>query len=256
LEESIKDIRVGFFDFIKENYAVGATPDGFGQLATLFVTDVAWGRSDEARDGMFFHVFGHIDADDSVFAIEKSRGKGTGEFGFAYAGRSEKKERADRSFGVFQAGTSADDGVGDCLDRFVLPDYAFVEDLVETEELVFFSFEQPRNGDASPPRDDIADFLGGDFFANEFGLATFFFGIDGSLGGFQFLFEGGQATVLEFGDFIEVVAALGGFDFLSDLVYLCANLAGGLDPTPFRLPAGVEGIALGFEVCQLLFQSL
>ena len=103
LEESIKDIRVGLFDFIKENDAVGATPNGFGQLATLFVTDVAWGRPDEARDGMFFHVFGHIDTDDSVFTIEKSGGKGTGEFGFTYASRSEKKERADGSFGVFKA---------------------------------------------------------------------------------------------------------------------------------------------------------
>ena len=141
LEESIKDIRVGLFDFIKENDAVGATPNSFGQLTTFFVTDVAWRCPDEARDGMFFHVFGHIDADDSVFAIEKSGGKGTGEFGFAYAGRSEKKERADGALRVFQAGASADDGVGDCLHRFVLPDYAFVENLVEAEEFVIFSFE-------------------------------------------------------------------------------------------------------------------
>ena len=52
---------------------------------------------------MFFHIFGHIDTDDSLFTIEKSGGKGTGEFGFAYASRSEKKERADGSFRVFQA---------------------------------------------------------------------------------------------------------------------------------------------------------
>ena len=93
---------MGFFDFIKENYAVRATPDGLGQLTTLFVADVAWRRPDEARDGMFFHVFGHIDTDDSLFTIEKSGGKGTGEFGFTHAGRSEKKERTDGSFGVFQ----------------------------------------------------------------------------------------------------------------------------------------------------------
>ena len=103
LEEGIKDIGVGFFDFIKENDAVGAAPNSFGQLTTLFVTDVAWRCPDEAGDGMFFHVFGHIDANNSVFTIEKSSGKGTGEFGFAHAGRSEKKERADGSLGVFQA---------------------------------------------------------------------------------------------------------------------------------------------------------
>jgi hypothetical protein len=117
------------------------------------------------------------------------------------------------------------------------------------------SFSPSSKRETGPAGNDIADFLGGDFFANEFGLATFFFGIDGSLGGFQFLLESGQAAVLEFGDFIEVVAALGGFNFLSDLVDLCANFAGGLDSTPFRLPAGVEGIALRFEVCQLLFQG-
>ena len=77
------------------------------------------------------------------------------------------------------------------MDRFVLPNYAFVENLVEAEEFVFFSFEQARNGYTGPAGNDIADFLGGDFFANEFGLATFFFGIDGSLGSFQFLLKGG-----------------------------------------------------------------
>ena len=141
------------------------------------------------------------------------------------------------------------------MDRFVLPDDALVENLVEAEEFVFFPFQKARNGDAGPAGDDIADFLGGDFFANEFGLATFFFGIDSGLGSFQFLFEGRKATVLEFGDLIEVVAALGGFDFLSDLVDLGADFARGLNSTALGLPTGVEGIALRFEVCQLLFQS-
>ena len=103
LEEGIKDIGVGFLNFIKKNDTVGATADGFGKLAALLVTDIAWRRPDEAGDGMFFHVFGHIDADDSLFTIEKSGGKSAGEFGFAYAGRSKKKKRTDGSLGVFQA---------------------------------------------------------------------------------------------------------------------------------------------------------
>ena len=141
------------------------------------------------------------------------------------------------------------------MDRLVLTDDAFVENLVEAEEFVFFSFQKARDGNPGPAGDNIANFFRGNLLPNKFGLAAFFFGIDSGLSSFQFLFQGREASVLKFGDFIEVVAALCGFDFLSDLVDLGADFARGLDSTALGLPAGVEGIPFCFKISPLFFQS-
>ena len=41
LQQHIKDIRMGLFNFIQQNHRVWLTPDGFGQSSAFFVTDIA-----------------------------------------------------------------------------------------------------------------------------------------------------------------------------------------------------------------------
>ena len=158
--------------------------------------------------------------------------------------------------GVLQAGAGADDGIGHGLDGLVLADDPLVKDLIEAKEFFFFPLQQAGDGDAGPAGDNLADFLCGDFLTDELGLAAFalvlFFAR--GFGGFELLFQLRKLAVLELGHLVEVVGALGGLDLLADLVDLLADLAGGLDPAPFRLPLGLQGVPFGFQISQLLLQ--
>ena len=81
---------MGFFDFIKKNDAVGATADFFGELAALFVADVAWRGANEAGDVKLLHVLGHIELDEGIFFPEDLFREGFGQVGFADAGWTEE----------------------------------------------------------------------------------------------------------------------------------------------------------------------
>lgn len=129
LEEGVKDIWVGFFYFIEEDDGVGFSADSFGELAAFVVADVPWGSAEHASDGMFFHIFGHIEADDIGFGVEEGFSEGFGEFGFSDACGAEEEEGADGAFKVFDACAGTDDGFGDEGNGFVLADNAFMEDV-------------------------------------------------------------------------------------------------------------------------------
>jgi hypothetical protein len=70
LQEHIEDIGVCFFHLVKKNDRVGFAAHGLAELAALLVADVAGRRSDQTGDGVLFHVFRHIEADDGSFVVE------------------------------------------------------------------------------------------------------------------------------------------------------------------------------------------
>ena len=57
MQEDVEDIRMGLFDFIEEDDAVGTAANGFGELTAFVIADVSRRRPNQARYGMFFHVF-------------------------------------------------------------------------------------------------------------------------------------------------------------------------------------------------------
>ena len=144
------------------------------------------------------------------------------------------------------------------MDGFVLTDDPFVENLVETEKLVLFSFQKAGNGDSSPACDDLTDFFGSDLFTDEAGLGILFlvltFGGDFRI--FQLFFKFGEFSVLELSNLVQVIRALGCFDLLADLVDLLTDLSGGFHSSSFRLPSGMKCIPFGFQVGQFFFENL
>lgn len=58
------------------------------------------------------------------------------QLGFTDAGGAEEDEGTDGALGVFEAGMSTDDGIGDGLHGFVLVDDALAEKLVEAQEFL------------------------------------------------------------------------------------------------------------------------
>ena len=126
--KNVKHIVVRFFDFVEQHHRIRLAPHGFAELAAFFVTDISRRRADQPRDGVFLHVFAHVDADHGVLVVEQKFGERAGQFRFADTGRSEKNEGTDGPIWILQAGARAAHGVRDCLDRFFLADDALMQD--------------------------------------------------------------------------------------------------------------------------------
>lgn len=71
LEKDSEDIGMCFLYFVKKDDAVGSASDGFGELSSLVVADIAGRRTDELRSAMFFLILGHIDTDHRFLIIEE-----------------------------------------------------------------------------------------------------------------------------------------------------------------------------------------
>ena len=75
LQQDIHNVRMCFFDLVKQHDAVGMAADLLGQLPGLVVADIARGRADEAGHRVLFHVLAHVDGDERVNGVEQLAGQ-------------------------------------------------------------------------------------------------------------------------------------------------------------------------------------
>ena len=87
---------MSFFNFIEQHNRIRFSSYGFGKLATFFVPDITWRRSNQPRNRMTFLVFRHINADHRPFIVKEELGKSTRELGFPHARRPQKEQHAVR----------------------------------------------------------------------------------------------------------------------------------------------------------------
>ena len=73
LKQEMKQVGVRLFDLVKQHQAVRSTAHRLGELSPLLVSHVAGWRTDEARNGVLFHILRHIQANDGLFVPEQSR---------------------------------------------------------------------------------------------------------------------------------------------------------------------------------------
>src|SRR5262249_24104703 len=71
LQQYVEHIWMRFFNFVEKHHRVRMTAHLFGELSTLFVPNVAWWCTNQARDTVFFHVFTHVNADHELFVVEQ-----------------------------------------------------------------------------------------------------------------------------------------------------------------------------------------
>jgi hypothetical protein len=83
-------IGVRFFDLVKKHHRIWPATYRLGQLATLLITNVAWGRTNQTRSGKFFHVLRHVDLNQCVRIAEHEFGKRAGEICLANASWTQK----------------------------------------------------------------------------------------------------------------------------------------------------------------------
>ena len=121
LQEQVENLRRGFFHFVQQHHAIGATAQRFGELAALFHALITRRRADQSGDGVLVVKFGHIQTDEGVFVVEKEGGERFGQFGLAGPARPQEEEHTNRTFGVAQSGAVGLHGVRDRFQRVVLP---------------------------------------------------------------------------------------------------------------------------------------
>ncbi len=164
MQQHVEHLGVGFLDLVEQHHAVGLAAHGLRQLPAFLIAHVAGRRAHQPRHGVLFLVLAHIDADHSLVGVEQELGQRASHLGLAHAGGTQEDERAQGPVGVLQAAAGAADGVGDGAHRIVLAHHALVQPLFHVQQLLNFTFQQPRDGDAGPLAHDLGNVLGIDFF--------------------------------------------------------------------------------------------
>ena len=143
-----------FSILVEQQDAVGLLGHGLGQLAALVVADVARWRADQPRDGVAFHVFRHVEAQQlDTHAV----GELLGDFGLADAGRAGEQEGADRFAWIAEAGAGHLDRLGQRVDGGVLAEDHVLQVAVEVLQAAAIVGRHMRRRDARDLGDDLLD---------------------------------------------------------------------------------------------------
>src|SRR3989344_4461927 len=149
-------------------------PDEFGETTALVVADIAGRRADHFRNGVFLHVFRHVDAYERLVGVEHKFRECLRELRLADSRWSQEEERTDRTLRIGDARTASLDRVGHFLHGLVLPDNTFLELLLHAGEFFRFFLKHARDRHARPARNDCGYVLSGYlFFENATGRLQF-----------------------------------------------------------------------------------
>ena len=183
---------------------------------------------------MFFHVFGHVNANYTAFVVEKSFGESFCQFGFSYAGRSEKDKRSDWAIWIFDTCAGTENRFADGSNCFILSDNSFMQSVFQVQKFFAFAHKHFCKRNARPTTYNAGNVFFADFFFQKaivFILrGNFFFKF------FQSLHELRELAVFEFGRFLKIVSALRLFNFVVDGVNFFFNSSDAENRLLFRLP--------------------
>src|SRR5271157_5755858 len=150
LQQDVEQVRVRLLDFVEQHYRVGRALHALGQLPALFVADISWRRTDQLRDRMFLHEFGHVKAHQRLLAAEHELRQRARNFRLADAGGAEEEERTNGTIRALQSGTRAANGAGQRGDGAVLRNDAPVQLFFDAKQLLALFFLDGSYGNAGP----------------------------------------------------------------------------------------------------------
>jgi len=81
-----------FFDLVKEDDAIRASANSFGQLTAFFITHITWRGTEEAGNSVLLMIFTHIHAHKRIFIIKQEFSQSLGQFGLANTGGADEDE--------------------------------------------------------------------------------------------------------------------------------------------------------------------
>ena len=254
LQQRVKHLGVGLFDLVEQHHAVRPPPHRLGQLAALFVADIARRGAQQPRHGVPLLVFAHVDADHGRFVVKQKLGQRPRQLRLAHTRRSQKDETADGPVGILQSGPAAAHRVRYHRDGLILAHHAQVQPVLHLDQLLDLAFQQLADRNPGPGRDDLGDIFAVDLFLEQLLAILHRFELRFLLG--QLLFQAIQRPILQLRGPAIVVLALGFLDLVADGLDLLLRLAQALDGRLFLLPARCQRPALLLQVGQLLLQLL
>ncbi len=236
---------------VQQHHRVGLAPHRLGQVAALLVAHVARGRADQARNRVFLHELGHVEAHDGLFGVEQEAGQGLGQLRLAHARGAEEQEGTVGPAGVGQAGTTAADGIGHGLEGLVLAHHPLCQRILQAQQLVALALQHLGHWDAGPLGDDFRDLLVGDLGDQQ--LHVLHLGLGGHV---ELLLQLGDAAVLQFRGARQVAGAMRGFQFLACLLQGLLDVVAALHGGLLRLPDLVQVGELALQALDLGLQGV
>ena len=152
---------MGLLDLVKEHHGVGLAPHLLRQLARVVVTHIAGGGADDPGDGVFFHVLGHIQADQGVGGVEQVGGQLLYQLRFAHAGGTYKDEGHGLVLGA-DAHPAAADGGGHSGYGLVLTNHMGLQPVLQLGQPLIFLLLDLAGGNIGPQLDHIGQMGGGE----------------------------------------------------------------------------------------------
>ena len=132
LQQNVENVGVRLFNFVEKEYRVGLFGDRFGQQAALLKSHITRRRTNQAGNGVPFHVFGHVEADQ--FNAQKIS-QLFGNFGFSDPGRAGEQEGTGWLSRIAQPRSCHLDGLGKRFNSGVLAKYRGLEIALDVFEL-------------------------------------------------------------------------------------------------------------------------
>src|SRR5262249_54834930 len=74
LKHDVPNVWVCLLDFIEQDDGIRPPPHTFGQVSAFLVADISRRGADQTRDGVLFHVFGHVDSHHCTLVIKQKLG--------------------------------------------------------------------------------------------------------------------------------------------------------------------------------------
>src|SRR6266550_3725746 len=113
---------MGLFNLVKQNHRVRSSSYSFSELPTFLVSDIARRRADHARDSMLLHIFGHVEAYHRALIVKQELSQGPRGFSLTNSSGAKENKRSNGTIWVLETSARATYSVGDCGERFTLPD--------------------------------------------------------------------------------------------------------------------------------------
>ncbi|CAB4685407.1 unannotated protein [freshwater metagenome] len=162
LQQRVEHVGVSFFNFVEQNNREWLATNCFSELTAFFVADVSRRRTNKATNGVLFHVFRHVERDESLVITEQEFSESLCKFCFTNTSWSEEDERTTRATRIFQAGACTTDALRNSFNGIFLTDDAFVKFAFHVEQLGGFFFCEFVHRDTGPD----AEYFSNGFFVD------------------------------------------------------------------------------------------
>ena len=255
LQQHVKDIRMSLLHLVEQDHGVRTTAHGLGELATLVVTHVSRGRTDQTLDTELLHVLGHVDTHERALVIEQALGQRLGELGLTYAGGAQEEETTDGLVRIGETRTATAHSCGDGGDGLVLADDALVQLALQALQLVELALHHLGHGHAGPGAHDLGDLIGGHLLVETLAVLLLLC-LERGLRILNLLLQARNHGVAQLGRTAQVAVARRALLLALGLVELALELLHVVDGVLLVEPAGLLHVELFLDLGNLLAQGL